>query len=565
MQKFNDLRLSIKVLIAPGVVLLALLLMAILATFNANEQQTATQRLDNHVFEPLRDAMELKDATTLFHARLFALISTAANETDKERLAVEAAALTPLLEQNQAMLEELTGALSNDPTGQERVAAAETTFKAYSEGAAETIEMAQLDAAYGVMMMGDTNKQFEILRAQFEALSDGLQERRTSIVADMLAGMATARNTLVILVIGAALLSILSAVMVGRAISQPVVRLTRIMTTLAGGDSSVDVPDRARRDEIGEMAQAVQIFKENGIQREQLEAQQAQERISKERRAQVMDELTRAFEAKVGDLVGSLSSAATEMQATARSMTATADQTNQQSVSVAAAAEEASVNVQTVATAAEELSSSISEIGRQVSQSARIAGQAVEDARRTNGTVQVLAEGAQKIGEVVNLIQDIANQTNLLALNATIEAARAGETGKGFAVVASEVKTLANQTSKATEEIAGQISQIQDATKQAVEAIRGIGETIGEISEIAAAIASAVEEQGAATQEIARNVQQAAAGTEEVSSNIAGVKQAATDTGAAASQVLGAAGELSRHAEDMTAQVTEFLSAVKTA
>jgi methyl-accepting chemotaxis protein len=564
-RRFNDLRLSIKVLIAPAIVLLALLATASLATFNANNQEAETRRLDDAVFEPLRRAMELKDAATLFHARLFALISSGANETDTAKLAADAARLVPMLDETAAMLERLTDELSGDAAVRELASAIAATFESYASEAKQTINTAKLDSAYGVMMMGETDRQFGILRAELEELNVVLQDRRTGIVTSMLNAMATSRYILTALVVVAALVSVVVALWVGRAISGPVVRLTGIMTTLAAGDLSAEVPDRERRDEIGEMAKAVQVFKENGIERARLEAQQAEERAAKERRAEVMDRLTRDFEAKVGDLVAALSSAATEMQATAQSMSLTADHANQRSVSVAAAAEQAAVNVQTVATAAEELTSSISEISRQVSESARIAGRAVEDARRTDDTVQVLADGAQKIGEVVTLIQDIANQTNLLALNATIEAARAGEAGKGFAVVASEVKTLATQTSKATEEIAGQIAQIQDATKQAVEAIRGIGETIAEISEIAATIASAVEEQGAATQEIARNVQQAAKGTEEVSTNIVGVKQAATDTGAAAAQVLNAAEDLSRQAEKMSSQVTEFLAAVKSA
>jgi methyl-accepting chemotaxis protein len=350
-----------------------------------------------------------------------------------------------------------------------------------------------------------------------------------------------------------------------RRVVGPIGRLGAVVARLAAQDYDVVVPETRRSDEIGELAQAVQVFKENGVERQRLEAEQAAERAARERRARRMEELTRDFEAQVGQLAGALSAAATEMDATAGSMSATAEKTNRQSMMVASAAEQASTNVQTVAAAAEELSSSISEIGRQVAQSNTIATRAVEDARRTDRTVQMLAEGAQKIGEVVTLIQDIAGQTNLLALNATIEAARAGEAGKGFAVVASEVKSLASQTGKATEEISSQIAHIQQATRDAVEAIRGIGETIGEISQIAATIASAVEEQGAATQEIARNVQEAARGTHEVTSNVAGVKQTATETGAAASQVLGAAGQLSRQAEQLASEVSEFIAGVKAA
>jgi len=284
-----------------------------------------------------------------------------------------------------------------------------------------------------------------------------------------------------------------------------------------------------------------------------------------EQRSKSIDILTRAFEVKADELVGQVSSAATELQATAQSMTGIAGTATQQATNVAAAAEQASVNVQTVASAAEELASSITEISRQVAQSAKVAGKAREDARRTDGVVQALADGAQKIGEVVGLISNIAGQTNLLALNATIEAARAGDAGKGFAVVASEVKSLATQTAKATEDIARQIAQIQTATKDAVDSIRDIGTTIGEISEIAAAISVAVEEQGSATQEIARNVQQAASGTQEVSSNIVAVGLGANETGSAATQILSAAGDLSRQAEQLRSEVGLYIAGVKAA
>ncbi len=367
------------------------------------------------------------------------------------------------------------------------------------------------------------------------------------------------------MVLLAAIISASVGIALVRGISVPLTAMTGAMRRLAAHDMAVDIGGVGRKDEIGEMAAAVQVFKDNMVTADRLSAEQATESEAKVRRARIVDELTVKFETKVGELVGAVSSAATEMEATAAAMSATAEQTNQQSATVAAAAEQTSVNVQTVATATEELASSVQEISRQVAQSARIAAQASEDAKGTNAAVQTLASGVQKIGEVVTIIQEIANQTNLLALNATIEAARAGDAGKGFAVVASEVKALATQTSKATEQIGGQIVQIQEGTQKTVVAIQGIARTISEINEIAASIASAVEEQSSATQEISRNVQQAASGTREVSSTIVGVKQAATDTGAAADQVLGAARQLSSQAEELTGEVNHFIAEVKAA
>jgi methyl-accepting chemotaxis protein len=360
-------------------------------------------------------------------------------------------------------------------------------------------------------------------------------------------------------------LSVFAGVEIVRGIARPIARLTTVMSRLAGGDKAVEIPGAQQRDEIGAMARAVLVFKDGMIEADRLARAEEAEREVKEKRAATLEDLTHRFEGSVGRLVGMLSSAATEMEATARSMNATADETNQRSVTVAAAAEQASGNVQTVASATEELSTSVGEIGRQVTQASRIAGHAVAEAKRTDSQVEALAAGARRIGDIVTLISGIASQTNLLALNATIEAARAGDAGKGFAVVASEVKSLATQTAKATEDITRQISEIQEATDQTVTAIRGIGATIAELNDIATAIAAAVEEQGAATQEIARNIQETSRGTAEVTENIARVKEASVSTGAAATEVLGAAGDLARQAEQLTGEVASFLTGVKAA
>ena len=365
--------------------------------------------------------------------------------------------------------------------------------------------------------------------------------------------------TIVILVVAAVF-----SIFIVWSITGPILDTAGVMQKLSSGDYGAEVPGLKRKDEIGVMASAVQVFKENAAKMQEMEAEKAaQERQAEEEKRAAMQKLADDFEGRVKGIVETVSSSSSELQSTAEGMSTTADQASRQASAVATASEQATTNVQTVASAAEEMSASVNEINRQVAQSAQIATKANEEAKRTNHTVQGLADAAQKIGEVVKLISDIAEQTNLLALNATIEAARAGEAGKGFAVVASEVKNLANQTASATEEISEQIAGIQSVTNDAVGAIRAIAETIGEINSISETITTAIGEQGAATQEIASNTQKAAAGTQEVSSNIASVTEAASQTGSAAQEVLGAADELSKQAAVLSNEVESFIAQVR--
>jgi methyl-accepting chemotaxis protein len=363
-----------------------------------------------------------------------------------------------------------------------------------------------------------------------------------------------------------ALAMLVSYLVARNAIVRPLKASVAVMNRLARGDLSADTPEPRRSDEIGEIMMALVAFKVTGLEVERMRADRlvTDQHAAGQRKAD-MNRLADEFEGAVGQIVETVSSASTELETSAGTLTSTADRAQEITAIVAAASEEASTNVQSVAAATEEMASSVNEISRQVQESARMAGEAVEQARATNDRVSELSKAAARIGDVVELINTIAGQTNLLALNATIEAARAGEAGRGFAVVASEVKALAQQTAKATGAIGQQISGIQAATEESVNAIKEISGTIEKLSEISSAIAAAVEQQGAATQEISRNVQQAAQGTQQVSSNITDVQRSASETGSASSLVLSAAKSLSGDSNRLKREVGKFLSSVRAA
>jgi methyl-accepting chemotaxis protein len=365
---------------------------------------------------------------------------------------------------------------------------------------------------------------------------------------------------MVFLVIGGGLVG------VGLGVIQPMTRMTGVMARLAGGRLDIEIPSLNRGDEVGAMASAVQVFRENALRVQAMESEQAQLKLkAEEDRKAAMARVADGFEQAIGKIVEAVSSASSEMELAAGSVARTAETNHRLATAAASASDRSSASVQSAAAASEEMASSVTEIGRQVQQSEKITRAAVRQAEQTNAQISELSQSAGRIGEVVKLIAAVAEQTNLLALNATIEAARAGEAGRGFAVVASEVKALAAQTAKATEEIGTQITQMQSATQQSVSAIKEIGTTIGQISEISTVIAAAVEQQGAATQEIARNVQQAAQGAMEVGGNIADVSRGAADTGAAAEQVHGFARSLSTEGNHLKVEVAKFLTTVRAA
>jgi methyl-accepting chemotaxis protein len=437
----------------------------------------------------------------------------------------------------------------------QKLAKYQADFGAWAEGAQDT-------ARHGAAM----SKNYAGIEPVIAEIGKDVAERYRLAQAAETATEAAVKQWMLI-TLGLALI-IVGAVsfLIGHGISQAIRGMVNAMTRLAKGDATVTIPGVGRRDEIGEMAGAVEVFKTNMIEAERMRGEQAA--IEQRQRAQRKDDMNRlaaGFEAAVGEIIETVSSASTELEASAATLTSTAEHGQSLATRVASASEEAAASVQSVASATEELSVSVTEIGRQVQESARIASDAVGQARRTNDRVSELSKAANRIGDVVELINTIAGQTNLLALNATIEAARAGEAGRGFAVVASEVKALAEQTAKATGEIGQQISGIQAATAESVAVIKDISHTIERLSEIASAVAAAVEQQGAATQDISRNVQNTAEGTRSVSANISDVQRGATETGSASVQVFSAAQSLSQESSRLKLEVGKFLETVRAA
>lgn len=439
-------------------------------------------------------------------------------------------------------------------------AAASDYYQMYQDG---------LNGLSGII--GEVWTQEGILAKQGAIIAAASQQAKDMAVADekrIQAGtedqLASARTLVIVLASISLIIGATAAFVIGRGIVGPVSAMTDAMRRLANGDKTVAIPATERHDEIGEMAAAVQVFKDNALEMDRLESERAaaEAAAQKARRNAILD-LANELEQSVASVVTAISGSATDMQTAAEAMSATAQDTARQATTVASATQQANTNVEIAAAATEELSASTREIASQVAQSADIARSAVDRAHAANGQVTGLLEATNRIGEVVQLITAVAEQTNLLALNATIEAARAGDAGKGFAVVASEVKNLANQTSRATDEIGQQISNVQTATKEAVDAIRGIVDVIDRMSEISAAISAAVEEQGAATEEIARNAQQAALGTHEVTETIGNVSSAADETGEAAHKVLSEANDLLSQAGDLSGAVDRFLNRVR--
>jgi methyl-accepting chemotaxis protein len=445
-----------------------------------------------------------------------------------------------------------------------------TAWDRYTKGVQDVVELSRKSVGRIPHEASEAiSKTVAVIAAESDAilakdieLNNKGAEKATRDAAD---GYNNAFWTVLSIIAAAIIAGVAVGIYLVRDVSHGIASIVKPMQALGRGDLSAEVPHRGEQTEIGAMADTLQVFKEALVAKKAADEAVARDAEAKIERGRRVDNITRDFESAISNIVDTVSSASMQLEHSAGSLSATANRSQELSTVVAAASEEASTNVQSVASATEELSSSINEISRQVQESARMASEAVEQARRTNDRVGELSKAAARIGDVVELINTIAGQTNLLALNATIEAARAGEAGRGFAVVASEVKALAEQTSKATDEIGQQVSGIQGATQESVGAIKEISGTIERLSEISSAIAAAVEEQGAATQEISRNVQQASQGTQQVSANITDVQRGATETGAASTEVLTAAQSLANDSDRLKSEVGKFLTSVRAA
>ena len=562
--RFNDLSLRLKMSAAPVFLVATLFGLAAYALLLLASSERSVDALSEGAFKRAALVAALDSKVSGIHARLYQLISVAANDSDAAKAKGLADELTQRLNGIDAAFAAMGASVAGDPARQRVCDAMAKTLKDYTAAASQVISMSS-NAAYALVFVQSAQQAFDAFAKEQAALAAMVEQEKSVLVEHSRVEAEHAR----VVFIGATLLATAIAVgatlALGTLIARPVVEIAAVLRRLAGGELEIETPYAGRRDEIGAIAAALGVFKETAQAAAKLTAERERHREQQAQRAHNLAALAGDFDREVSGVLETVATAAVRLHATATAMADAAGQTSRQSATAMTAAEQAAHNVNTVASAAEELASSVEEIGRQVAMSTQVAGRAVDEAARTNATVKGLADASQRIGAVVALINDIASQTNLLALNATIEAARAGEAGKGFAVVASEVKSLATQTARATEEITGQVSSMQQATEQAVDAIEGIGTTIESMSKIATTIASAIEEQGAATSEISRNVQQAAGGTKTVSDNIGGVADTARRTGGAASQVLEAATRLSEQSDALRHQVDRFLSAVKAA
>ena len=559
-----NLSITRKLFIAPAVAVILLSLMAPLAIYSLGQQAKLLDELTTTEVDKAATMAALGRAVPEASNLSYRTIALASNSDDPAAIKRLVADMDKRLGEAASLIDRLRSFdLIEGET--EIVANLGKSLKAYTDAVRQVATMAAADAATAYMTTASGEKFYAELQTQLDGLRDF--ERRHSVAKHdaSMAQAGTARFGMIVLFIAAVMASVLVTVVLSRTISGSITRLAASTIKLADGDLTVQVEGSERKDEIGVLAGAIGVFRSNAIDKRRIEEEQRVLQQKASARQGAVEQHIAAFETQVRDALEALTAASVQMRGTSDGMWGTAEQTNDQVAAVVAASTEASSNVQTVAAASEELSASISEISRQVSNAASIAGRAVDEARQTDVTVQGLAEVVSGIRDVVKLISDIAGQTNLLALNATIEAARAGDSGRGFAVVASEVKSLATQTAKATGEISAQIDAVQNVTRDTVQAMKRIGGTISEVSSVATSIASAVEEQGAATKEITRSTQQAAARTQEVSDNISGVSEGAKTTGHAAQGVKSAAEALNQQTDRLRSQVDDFLAKIRAA
>jgi methyl-accepting chemotaxis protein len=561
---FMKFAIRTKIICIVSILLLALAGSGLLAASNMRAMNADTHEIATNWLPSLKTLGDFNAGIILYRATLRAHMLA---ETIEEKDAVEVA-LEKIVEKNRGIRKSYEAMIA---TPEERALYNDWAkhWQEYKDIATKVIELSRKEAGHWPREAIELNKRAIKVGSESDAiLAKDIELNNTSADNETRRAAETYSSALVILAAIVGTATILGAAVsfyVIRDISTGIASIVKPMQALGEGNLTAEVPHQGEKTEIGMMADALQVFKNALVAKKAADEAAAHDAEAKIERGRRVDNITREFEQMIGEIVTTVSSASSQLESSAGSLSATAARSQELSTVVASASEEASTNVQSVASATEELSSSVNEISRQVQESARMARDAVGQARSTTERVSELSKAATRIGDVVELINTIAGQTNLLALNATIEAARAGEAGRGFAVVASEVKALAEQTAKATGEIGQQISGIQLATQDSVGAIKEISGTIEKLSEISSTIAAAVEEQGAATQEISRNVQQAAQGTQQVSSNITDVQRGATDTGSASSQVLSAAQSLSTDSGRLETEVAKFLSAVRAA
>jgi methyl-accepting chemotaxis protein len=563
--RFRDLSLRVKMSVAPGLLLLALLGLTAYAVVLLQGDLADFNRLDTQAFGRVAVVTALDRQVSAIHARLYELTSVGAANANQDKVTALGKELGTDLAGLPDAVSAMDAALGVDPRTRDLQSAIAASLHAYAGSARRVIEMAGLSSYAALTYMNGAQKAYDTFESDQAALGQVVVGEKDALIAAVRAKTGAARLVFILAAIGAAIVASAVTFLLAGRISRPVAILAASLRRLAAGELSIDTPYSGRRDEIGAIADALDVFKATATEAALLSAERERDREAEARRVRTLTDLSQGFERDVSGTLDTVAVAANELQGTADAMVATAARTDEQSGAAAAASQQAASHVASVATAAEQFSSTAGEIGRQVAISTRVTEQAVADAGRANRAVQGLAAASQKVGQVIELISAIAAQTGLLALNAAIEAARAGEAGKGFAVVASEVKVLASQTAKATEDITGQIAGMQQATEEAVNAIRQIATTIEETNRIATTIASAVEQQNAATAEIARNIQDAATGTGEVSANIGGVTSAAGDTGLAANRVLDAAKRLAEQSIRLRQRIGSFLTEVRAA